>query len=84
MSMAQAAKQPEVISEIQVAIDRVNKNVSKAESIRKFIVIDRELTEDSGHLTPSLKIKREAVMRDYLPLVDDLYASVPMTGGERD
>ena len=84
MSMAQAAKQPEVLAEIQVAIDRVNKNVSKAESIRKFIVIDRELTEDSGHLTPSLKIKREAVMRDYLPLVDELYASVPMTGGERE
>lgn len=84
MSMAQAAKQPEVLAEIQAAIDRVNKTVSKAESIRKFIVIDRELTEDSGHLTPSLKIKREAVMRDYLPLVDDLYASVPMTGGERE
>ena len=80
MSLRQAAKQPEVLAEIQTAIDRVNKNFSKAESIRKFVVIDSELTEDSGHLTPSLKIKREAVMRDFADYLDDLYASTPMTG----
>ncbi len=80
MSLRQAAKQPEVLAEIQTAIDRVNKNFSKAESIRKFVVIDSELTEDSGHLTPSLKIKREAVMRDFSNFVDDLYSSSPMTG----
>ena len=84
MSMSDAAKHPVVIAEIQAAIDRVNKNFSKAESIRKFIVIDSELTEESGHLTPSLKIKRASVLRDFEKAVDELYSSVPMTGAERD
>ena len=82
LTVAQAAKRPEVLAEIQLAIDRVNKQFSKAESIRKFVVIDRELTEDSGHLTPSLKIKREVVMRDFAGYMDELYASAPMTGAE--
>lgn len=82
LSIAQAAKRPEVLAEIQTAIDRVNKQFSKAESIRKFVVIDRELTEDSGHLTPSLKIKRDVVMRDFEKYMDELYSSAPMTGAE--
>ena len=79
MSLTQAAKSPIVLAEIQKAIDRVNKNVSRAESIRKFVVIDQELTEDSGHLTPSLKIKREAVLRDFAPAIAELYGSAPDT-----
>ena len=82
LTIAQAAKRPEVLAEIQLAIDRVNKQFSKAESIRKFVVIDRELTEDSGHLTPSLKIKRDVVMRDFAAYMDELYSSAPMTGAE--
>lgn len=82
LTIAQAAKRPEVLAEIQVAIDRVNKQFSKAESIRKFVVLDRELSEDSGHLTPSMKIKRDVVMRDFAAYMDDLYSSAPMTGAE--
>jgi len=79
MTLTQAAKSPIVLAEIQKAIDRVNKNVSRAESIRKFVVIDQELTEESGHLTPSLKIKREAVLRDFAPAIAELYGSAPDT-----
>lgn len=82
MSLAEAAKRPEVLAEIQLAVDRVNKNFSRAESIRKFVIIPSELSEESGHLTPSLKIKREAVMRDFAPQIDGIYDSVPMTGDE--
>ena len=82
MSLAEAAKRPEVLAEIQVAVDRVNKNFSRAESIRKFVIIPSELSEDSGHLTPSLKIKREVVMRDFAPQIDGIYESAPMTGDE--
>lgn len=77
MTMAQAAKSPIVLAEIQKAIDRVNRHFSRAESIRKFVVIDRELTEESGHLTPSLKIKREAVLRDFAPEITEIYGSTP-------
>ena len=74
LSVAEAAKNELVLNEIQAAIDKVNKNFSTAESIRKFVVIEAELTEKSGHLTPSLKIKREAVARDFAKEIAELYA----------
>lgn len=80
LSLAQAAKEPKVLAEIQVAVNRVNKNFSKAESIRKFTIIGQELTEETGHLTPSLKIKREVVLRDFAPAVEEIYQSGPATG----
>jgi long-chain acyl-CoA synthetase len=80
MSVAEAAKLPEVLAEVQKAVDRVNKNFSKAESIRKFAILPQELTEESGHLTPSLKLKREIVLRDFAPAVESIYQTMPMTG----
>ena len=79
LTLAQAAKEPKVLAEIQIAIDRVNKNFSKAESIRKFTVIGQELSEESGHLTPSLKIKRDVVLRDFAPAIDEIYQAGPPT-----
>ena len=79
MTLAQAAKSPIVLADIQKAIDRVNRHFSRAESIRKFVIIDRELTEESGHLTPSLKIKRDAVLRDFAPAIEQIYGSDPVT-----
>ena len=73
MSVADAAKSPIVLSAIQAAIDEANKLVSRAESIRKFVIIDSELTESSGHLTPSLKLKRNVVMQDFASAVDEIY-----------
>jgi long-chain acyl-CoA synthetase len=79
MTVAQAAKSQIVLDEVQRAIDAVNATVSKAESIRKFVIIETELTEESGHLTPSLKIKRAQVMKDFAPVVDDIYGNGPST-----
>ena len=62
-----------VLAEIQKAVDDANSAVSKAESIRKFAVLENDFTEESGHLTPSLKLKRNIVMRDYADEVDALY-----------
>lgn len=74
MTVAEAANDPKVRAEIQTAVDQVNKSFSTAESIRKFVIIEAELTEASGHLTPSLKIKREAVARDFAKEIAELYA----------
>lgn len=74
LSLEQAASNALVLAEVQKAIDQVNKNFSTAESIRKFVIINAELTESSGHLTPSLKIKREAVARDFAKEIAELYA----------
>jgi long-chain acyl-CoA synthetase len=75
MTVAQAAKSPVVVAAIQNAIDEANKLVSRAESIRKFVIIDSELTEASGHLTPSLKLKRSVVMKDFASAVDEIYGA---------
>ena len=73
LTVADAASDPKVLAELQGAVDKVNLSFSTAESIRKFVVINAELTEQSGHLTPSLKIKREAVARDFAKEIAELY-----------
>ncbi|WP_353950315.1 AMP-dependent synthetase/ligase [Knoellia sp. S7-12] len=70
---AKARTDETVLAELQKAVDDANSAVSKAESIRKFVVLESDFTEESGHLTPSLKLKRNVVMRDYADEVDALY-----------
>lgn len=80
LSLEQAAKNPAVLAEIQRAIDAANTRVSRAESIRKFVVLPTEFTEASGHLTPKLSIKRHVILKDFAPDVDKLYADAPTQG----
>ena len=74
VSFGEAKHNPVVLAEIQRAVDEANKAVSKAESIRKFHILDSELTEESGHLTPSLKIKRNVVLKDHATDIEALYS----------
>ncbi|MBF4561126.1 long-chain fatty acid--CoA ligase [Microbacterium sp. VKM Ac-2870] len=78
LPLAQAAKEPKVREEVQRAVDIANKNVSRAESIRKFTILDTEWTEASGHLTPKMSIKRNVILSDFADAVEDLY-NVPVT-----
>ena len=75
MSLAEAADDPDVNAAVQEAIDGANTAVSRAESIRKFVILEADFTEESGHLTPSLKLKRNVVLKDYADRVERLYAS---------
>ncbi|MER6628853.1 AMP-dependent synthetase/ligase [Streptomyces sp. NPDC000987] len=59
---------------LQRAVDEANKLVSRPESIRRFAVLPRDLTEREGHLTPSMKLRREAITRDFAAEVEALYA----------
>ena len=70
---AAARTNEQILAEIQQAVDDANTAVSKAESIRKFAILDTDFTEESGHLTPSLKLKRNIVMRDFEDEVVALY-----------
>ena len=79
LTLAQAAQNPVVLAELQRKVDEVNETVSNAEGIKKFAVIESELTEESGHLTPSMKIKREIVTRDFAPIIDQIYGGAPTT-----
>jgi long-chain acyl-CoA synthetase len=54
-------------------VDQANSLVSQAESIRKFQVLDAAFSVESGHLTPSLKLKRAAVVKDFAAEIEQLY-----------
>ncbi|MFD4229664.1 AMP-dependent synthetase/ligase [Streptomyces sp. NPDC058545] len=58
---------------LQRAVDEANRLVSRAESIRKFVVLPVDFTEEGGHLTPSLKLKRDAILRDFEAEIEALY-----------
>ena len=74
VSIEQARTHPKVLHALQEAVDRANEAVSKAESIRKFAVLSGDFTEANGYLTPSLKLKRALVMKDFSEDVEKLYA----------
>ncbi|MGW0366377.1 AMP-dependent synthetase/ligase [Streptomyces sp. NPDC002990] len=63
----------ELRAEVQRAVDEANRLVSRAESIRRFALLPGEFTEERGHLTPSLKLKRGAIARDYEREIEELY-----------
>ena len=62
-----------LLAELQEAVDDANKSVSKAESIRKFAVLPRDLSIEAGELTPTLKVRRATVAKTYSAVIDDLY-----------
>jgi long-chain acyl-CoA synthetase len=73
MSLVEASKNDAVRAEIQKAVDAANARVSRAESIRKFTVLDSEWTEASGHLTPKMSIKRNVIMSDFADEIAAIY-----------
>jgi len=75
LTLAEATKHPVIRSEIQRVVDEVNSRFSNAEQIKAFEILDVELTEAGGHLTPSLKIKRSSVLKDFALHVDRIYAN---------
>jgi long-chain acyl-CoA synthetase len=72
-SVADLVDDPQLNAEIQDAVDDGNKAVSKAESVRKFRILTTEFTPETGHLTPSLKLKRSVIMKDFALDVAALY-----------
>jgi long-chain acyl-CoA synthetase len=74
MSLEDACTNGKVVAEVQRAVDKANEHVSRAESIRKFHILDTDLTEGSGHLTPKLSIKRNVILKDFSAVIDEMYA----------
>ncbi|GAA2923225.1 AMP-dependent synthetase/ligase [Microbacterium luteolum] len=73
MSLVDASRNDAVRAEVQRAVDGANARVSRAESIRKFTILDSEWTEASGHLTPKLSIKRNVIMSDFADEISAIY-----------
>jgi long-chain acyl-CoA synthetase len=74
LSVAEAVRSPQVQDAIVRATQRANDAVSRAESIRRVRILDVDLTEANGYLTPSLKVKRDVVHRDFAEPIEQLYA----------
>lgn len=80
MSIAEAAENPAVIGHIQETVNRANSRVSRAESIRKFVILPMEFTEASGHLTPKMSIKRNVIVKDFAAQIEGLYVHEDLPG----
>ena len=64
---------PELEAAVQSAVDDANSQVSQAESVRKFVILPEDWTEENGYLTPSFKVKRNAILRDFHDTVEGIY-----------
>ncbi|MBD7917111.1 AMP-binding protein [Cellulomonas sp. Sa3CUA2] len=73
MSLEEAAKDPDVLASLDKAVERTNKAVSRAESIRRYRILDRDLTIADGYLTPKLSVRRAEVLKDFAADVEALY-----------
>jgi long-chain acyl-CoA synthetase len=74
LSIAEAVEDPDLVKEIDAAVADANTTVSRAEAIKKYRILDVDFTEESGHLTPTLKVKRNLVERDFAAEIEALYA----------
>ena len=73
-SIADLAKDPTLQAVVQTAVDETNKAVSRAESIRKFIILPVDFTIAGGHLTAKLSVKRHVVSQQFAREIDELFA----------
>jgi long-chain acyl-CoA synthetase len=69
------AKDPAVHELIQRELDRANAKYAQVEQVKKFVILDHDLSQATGELTPTLKVKRNVVNERYADLFDALYAS---------
>jgi long-chain acyl-CoA synthetase len=68
-------KRPEIQALIQQEVDRANQKYAQVEQVKKFVILDHDLSQATGELTPTLKVKRNIVNEQYAALFDELYAS---------
>ena len=73
-SISELAKDPTLQAVIQTAVDETNKAVSRAESIRKFVILPVDFTIAGGHLTAKLSVKRHVVSQQFAREIDELFA----------
>ncbi|MEU6720888.1 AMP-dependent synthetase/ligase [Nonomuraea sp. NPDC046802] len=70
---AELRDDPDLLARLQTAVEEANTAVSRAESIRRFRILPVDLTEQNGYLTPTLKVKRALVHKDFAADIEELY-----------
>jgi long-chain acyl-CoA synthetase len=71
--IAELAKTDEVQALLQGCIDKANAKYAQVEQVKRFVVLDHDFSQETGEMTPSLKVKRNVVNEKYAPLFDELY-----------
>jgi long-chain acyl-CoA synthetase len=75
VSMPALARDPQVHELIQGVLDEANAKYAQVEQAKKFVILDHDLSQETGELTPTLKVKRNVVNERYAGLFDELYRS---------
>ena len=73
-SLAALADDEQVRALVQEVLDAANAKYAQVEQVKRFVILDHDLSQETGELTPTLKVKRNVVNEKYLPLFDALYA----------
>ena len=71
---ADLAKDVDLIAEIDAAVAETNKSVSHAEAIKKYRILPGDFTEESGEMTPTMKLKRNVIVKSYADEIEAIYA----------
>ena len=72
-SIQALARHPDVIAMVQGELDKANGKYAPVEQVKKFFILDHDLSQETGELTPTLKVKRNVVQEKYAERFDDLY-----------
>jgi long-chain acyl-CoA synthetase len=73
-SIPALARDERVRALIQAEVDKANARLAQVEQVKRFVILDHDLSQETGELTPTLKVKRNVINEKYLPLFDELYA----------
>jgi long-chain acyl-CoA synthetase len=72
--LATLAEEPKVRELIQTELDRANAKYAQVEQIKKFTILDHDLSPEAGELTPTLKVKRNVINERYADVIESMYA----------
>ena len=72
-SIATMSKDKSVIDAIQKQVDDANSKVANVQQIKKFVILEKEWTDSSGELTPTLKLKRNVIAEMYSDEIESMY-----------
>jgi long-chain acyl-CoA synthetase len=70
---ASLTRAPEIVELVQAEVDRVNKQFARVEQVKKFFLLDRQLTAEDEELTPTMKLKRKLVQTKYAEQIEAMY-----------
>jgi long-chain acyl-CoA synthetase len=74
-------ERPDVQALYQAEVDRLNADLAPFEQIKRFTLLDRELSQEAGELTPTLKVRRKVITEGFAPAIEELYARHRVAAG---